>query len=172
MVSLKNRPSRNSRRHSEKFPEYRFVVSACLAGIDCTFKGKSNLSGRVRRLFKNGSALAACPEVAGGLGTPRERSEICGGGGLEVLMGNAKVLSRSGEDKTVSYIRGAARIAGIVKHLGIKKAILKSDSPACGSGRIHDGTFSGRFRMSDGVFAAMLKRDGIRLYNEKTRKYE
>ena len=56
--------------------------------------------------------------------------------------------------------------------MGIKKAILKSNSPACGTGLIYDGTFSGKLRPGDGVFAAMLKRDGIRLYSEKTIKYE
>jgi len=173
MVSLKNKSGGGSKRHnSVKTPEYRFVVSACLAGIDCTFKGKNNLSKKVRKLFEDGAAIAICPEVAGGLGVPRERSEIFQGGGFEVLNNEAKVLSFSGEDRTFSYIRGAAKIAGIVKRLGIKRAILKSDSPSCGSGRIYDGTFSGRFRRSDGVLTAMLKRDGIKIYNEKVRRYE
>lgn len=78
----------------------------------------------------------------------------------------------SGRDNTPFYVRGSSIIAGIVKSLGIKKAILKSDSPACGAGRIHDGTFSGKFRAADGVFAALLKRNGIIIYNEKTRRYE
>ncbi len=162
MVSRKNRTP----------AKYRFVVSACLAGIDCTFKGKNNLSGKVRKLFLAGEALAVCPEVAGGLGSPRERSEICRGGGLEVLEGSARVLGRSGKDNTQFYVRGSSAIADIVKSLGIKKAILKSDSPACGAGRIYDGTFSGKFRAADGVFAALLKKNGINIYNEKARNYE
>jgi len=130
------------------------------------------LSAKVRKLFEEGLALAACPEVAGGLGSPRERSEICLGGGPEVLKNRARVLSNSGKDNTIPYVRGAEKVAGIVKLLGIKKAILKSDSPSCGTGRIHDGTFSGRFRLSDGVFAAILRRDGVRLYDEKAENYE
>ena len=136
--------------------------------MDCNFKGGNTLSEKVKELFEAGIALAACPEVAGGLGSPRERCEICRGGGAEVLNGTARVLSSSGKDNTVSYIRGAAKIAGIVKSLGIKRAILKSGSPSCGPDKIYDGTFSGKSRPGNGVFAAMLKQDGVRLYSENT----
>ena len=173
MVSRKNRPRRGRMPgRPAAIPKYRFVVSACLAGIDCTFKGGNNLSKKVRKLFEDGAALAACPEVAGGLGIPRERSEICGGGGPEVLKKRAGVFSLSGKDKTLFYLRGAAAVTRLVKRLGIKEAILKSDSPSCGQGRIYDGTFSGRFRPSDGVFAAMLKQSGVRVYGENSGKYE
>lgn len=147
-------------------PKYRFVVSACLAGIDCTFKGGNNLSKKVRKLFEDGVALAVCPEVAGGLGSPRERSEICGGGGLEVLEGRARVLSRSGRDNTGPYLRGATRVAEITERLGIKKAILKSGSPSCGPGMIYDGNFCGKLRPADGVFAAMIKKRGVEIHDE------
>ena len=170
MASRGNRLSR-TKRPSVKTPKFRFVVSACLAGIDCTFKGKNNLSKKIKKLFESGEALAVCPEVAGGLSSPRERSEISGGGGSEVLNGSAKVLSASGKDNTFSYINGATKIAGIVKNLGIKKAILKSDSPSCGAGRIYDGTFSGKFSSRDGVFAALLKKDGVSIRTEKSVKY-
>lgn len=162
MVSRKNNPPR------AKPPKYSFVVSACLAGVNCTFKGTNNLSENIRKLYRDGTALAVCPEVAGGLCTPRERSEIFGGGGEEVLKGNARVLSHSGKDITTAYIRGAVSLCRLVKHLGIRKAILKSDSPACSIGRIYDGTFSKKFRSSDGVFAAALRLNGVVLYDEKT----
>ena len=166
MASQKPKPGRKT-PPSQKASRYRFVVSACLAGIDCNFKGGNALSKKVKELFEAGTALAACPEVAGGLGSPRERCEICRGGGAEVLNGTARVFSSSGKDNTIPYIRGAARIAGIVKSLGIKKAILKSGSPSCGPDRIYDGTFSGKSRSGNGVFAAMLKQGGIRLYSDK-----
>jgi len=170
MVSPKFKSNRKIKSPA-RTSKYRFAVSACLAGINCTFKGKNNLSKKIRKLFDAGAALAVCPEIAGGMGTPRDRSEICGGGGLEVLQGSARVLSSSGEDNTVFYIKGAKKITEIMKRLGIKKAILKSGSPACGMGLIYDGTFSKRLKASDGVLTAMLKINGIKIYDEKTKKY-
>lgn len=45
-------------------------------------------------------------------------------------------------------------------------AVLKERSPSCGSGRIYDGTFSGRLTSGDGVTAALLKENGIAVYGE------
>lgn len=148
-------------------PKYEFVVSACLAGIKCTFKGKDNLNKEVAGLFKSSKALAVCPETAGGLGVPRERSEIRCGGGIDVLDGRARVLSASGKDVTGQYVKGSLVLASMAKNLGIRRAILKSRSPACGIGGIYDGTFSGAIRKSDGVFAAALKREGFSIRREK-----
>ena len=45
-------------------------------------------------------------------------------------------------------------------------AILKANSPSCGSGCIYDGTFTGTLTEGDGVFAAKLKEVGIKVLTE------
>ena len=45
-------------------------------------------------------------------------------------------------------------------------AILKANSPSCGSGCIYDGTFTGTLTEGDGVFAAKLKKAGIKVLTE------
>ena len=45
--------------------------------------------------------------------------------------------------------------------------ILKSRSPSCGSGIIYDGSFSHVRVPGDGVFAAMLKKEGFRVMTEE-----
>ena len=44
--------------------------------------------------------------------------------------------------------------------------MLKEGSPSCGSGFIHDGSFSRRRRAGLGVTAALLERQGIRVFSE------
>jgi len=43
----------------------------------------------------------------------------------------------------------------------------KSISPSCGCGQIYDGTFPKKLIDGDGVTAALLKRNGIRVITEK-----
>jgi uncharacterized protein YbbK (DUF523 family) len=145
----------------------KLLVSACLAGINCTFRGKNNLSDKIKRLVDDGIAIALCPEVFASLGVPRENIELSGGDGDDVLDGKAKAISSGGKDVTKSVIAGANKILKVIEKYGIKKAILKSNSPTCGVGRIYDGTFSNTLKNGDGVLAALLKRNGIIVSTEK-----
>ena len=55
----------------------RIAVSACLLGEACRYDGRSKPCGRVRELAALGHELVpVCPEVAGGLPTPRTPCEI------------------------------------------------------------------------------------------------
>ena len=148
-------------------PSKRSLVSACLAGINCTFRGKNNLNYRIKRLTDNGMAIALCPEVCGSLGTPRENIELSGGDGNDVLYGKAKAVSSSGRDVTKYLVAGAYKVLEEAKRYNARYAILKSNSPTCGVGRIYDGTFSNTLRDGDGVLAALLKRNGIIVSTEK-----
>ena len=143
------------------------LVSACLAGINCTSGGKNNLNYKVKELVDNGMAIALCPEVLASLGMPRENIELSEGDGNDILDGKAKAISSNGKDVTKDLIAGAYKILDAVKRYGIKDAILKSNSPACGAGRIYDGTFSGTLKNGDGVLAALLKRNGIKIITDK-----
>jgi uncharacterized protein YbbK (DUF523 family) len=155
-----------SRRNKAR-PSYKLLVSACLAGIDCTYKGRNNLRKNIKRLVDAGRALPICPEVLGGSAIPRPQCEILGGDGASVLDGSAKVVTRSGRDVTRLLVTGARKTLRLAKKYAIKKAILKANSPSCGCGRIYDGTFTRRLIKGSGVTAALLGRNGIKMRTEK-----
>ena len=159
--------SRRSKSVRAALPSYAFLVSACLAGINCTYKGKNKLRKKIKRLTDTGRALPVCPEVLGGAPIPRQSCEIAGGDGNDVLDGSAMVLTPSGKDVSKLLIRGARETLRIAKEHRIKKAILKSNSPSCGCGHIYDGTFRRRLIKGDGVTAALLRRNRIKIYTEK-----
>ena len=52
------------------------VVSKCLAGEPCRYDGGDNFAPEIRTLVERGEAIAVCPEVLGGLPTPRTPSEL------------------------------------------------------------------------------------------------
>lgn len=144
------------------------IVSACLAGIDCTWRCSHKLKPSVRALVLSGKAVPVCPEILGGLSTPRENAEIAGKGGEEVLLGKARVVSVTGRDLSAHYTRGAQAALEIARRFGIRKAILKSNSPACGYGRIYDGSFGKTLKPGNGVFAALLLKHNFTIRTEHT----
>ena len=143
------------------------LVSACLAGLPVRYDGTGNRDDVVGRLAAEGRAVLVCPEVEGGLGTPRPAAEIVGGDGADVLAGRAKVLTRDGVDVTDAYVRGARKALTAAQEAGAAVAILKARSPSCGLGRIYDGTHSGTLRPGDGVTAALLRAHGIDVLTEE-----
>ena len=143
------------------------LVSGCLVGMKCRYDGSmSEDNEKLREMVENGEAIPICPEQLGGLPTPRPEQEIAGGEGRDVLKGRAKVINKEGKDVTDMFLKGAGDVLVIAEDKNIKKAVLKSKSPACGCGRIYDGTFRGRLREGDGVAAALLKRHGIEVITE------
>jgi uncharacterized protein YbbK (DUF523 family) len=144
------------------------LVSACLVGIPCQYDGSSCPYDQLQALATQGDVLPICPEVVGGLPTPRPPAEIRGGDGGDVLEGQARVVNIEGEDVTAQFLAGAQKALCIARRWGIKEAILKARSPSCGVGQIHDGSFSGRLVEGDGVTAALLKREGVLVRNEET----
>ena len=143
------------------------IVSACLVGINCRFNGKNKANEKLVELFKKGILIPLCPEQLGGLPTPRPPCTIVGGDGHDVLKGKAKVLTRKGEDLTTYFVKGAHEVLAIAHLLDIKEAILKSRSPSCGCGKIYCEDFTRKLRDGDGVTAALLKENGIRVYTER-----
>ena len=137
------------------------VVSACLAGVACTYAAEAKTRRWAVDLVASGRAVLVCPEVAGGLPIPRPEAEIHGGEGADVIEGRARVVSVDGEDVTENYLRGAQIAVDAARRSGATTAILKARSPSCGCGRIYDGSFGGTLRDGDGVAAAALKREGL-----------
>lgn len=144
-----------------------YIVSACLAGINCRFDGTNRLDQRVKDLVEKGGAVPVCPEQLGGLASPRAPAEIQGGSGEDVLEDRARVIDRAGKDVTDNFKRGAYEVLKIAEKEKAKKAILKSNSPSCGSGKIYNGTFSGSLSKGCGVTAALLKKKGIKIETER-----
>ena len=143
------------------------LVSACLAGIPVRHDGSSNERSAVAELVAQGRAVLVCPEVDGGLGTPRPPAEIVGGDGSDVLAGRARVLTVDGVDMTEPYVRGARLALEAAQVAGAATAILKARSPSCGRDAIYDGTHSRTLTEGDGVTAALLRAHGLTVLTEE-----
>jgi uncharacterized protein YbbK (DUF523 family) len=144
----------------------KILVSSCLIGKKCAYDGKDRFSTRVKDLSERAGYIDVCPEAEGGLGCPRERNEIAGGNGNDVLSGAGRVLSENGTDNTAAFVRGAEAVLKKARESGVQAAILKSKSPSCGKYKLHSGKFDGALIDGPGVTAALLMRHGIRVFTE------
>lgn len=139
------------------------IVSACLLGVNCTWKGYGRPNRRLVQEFKKGDVFPVCPEVFGGLTIPRKAAKLHGGAGADVLDGKARVLGRDGSDLTKEFVKGAHTTLALAKAIGASEAILKSRSPSCGCGNVWAAGCKGGLRKGDGVTAALLRRNGIKV---------
>ncbi len=147
----------------------KVLVSACLVGQPTRYDGKTAQFQHViiDRWLQEGRVVAFCPEIAGGLATPRLPAEIVGGDGQAVLDGGARVVNREGQDIRAGFIQGAREALAVARLHKIVLALLKSNSPSCGNTNIYDGSFTGHKVKGVGVTAAALMRHGIKVFNEK-----
>lgn len=143
------------------------LVSSCLAGHKVRYDASDCYNNSIAQLLQQQLAIPVCPELLGGFSTPREPAEIVGGNGDDVLNGRAKVYDASGNDVTDLYITGAEEALKKAKELSASIVILKENSPSCGSGKIYDGSFSGKKVEGTGVTAALFKQNGIKVFSEK-----
>ncbi|MBR2467316.1 MAG: DUF523 domain-containing protein [Clostridia bacterium] len=135
------------------------LISACLLGIPCRYDGKSKpkIEGAIlEELKKKYALIPVCPEIYGGLPTPRTGSERVG----------ERVIMADGTDVTENYDRGAKATLDIAKTLSCSVAILKERSPSCGSSFIYDGTFTRTLKQGQGVTAELLSENGIKVFSE------
>ena len=139
------------------------LVSACMLGVNCSFEGKNKLNPRVLQAFMEGGLFPVCPEVLGGLSVPREPAEIVDGDGKDVLEGKVKVVTMDGKDITEQFVKGACGVLQIAQSVNAKEALLAEKSPSYGCGVIFDGAFTGRLIRGDGVTAALLKKNGVKV---------
>ncbi|WP_419761369.1 DUF523 domain-containing protein [Anaeromassilibacillus senegalensis] len=132
------------------------LVSSCLLGCACRYKGDDCKNEKILKLAKEHVLLGVCPEQMGGLETPRDPSEIVGD----------KVLSCAGRDVTAQYQKGAEAALYLAKLNHVDFAILKAKSPSCGKELIYDGTFTGNKVPGNGVTVSLLLENGIPVYTE------
>ena len=145
----------------------KILVSACLLGQPVRYDGGGH--GPFAALLQwqqQGRVVALCPEVAGGLPTPREPAEILGGQGGQVLDGLIALRSVDGADVSSAFVAGARQAEQLVRAHGIQIAVLKARSPSCGNQQTYDGSFSGTLVAGEGVTAAALRRMGVLVFNE------
>ena len=146
----------------------KILVSACLLGDRVRYDGADNAvsSAWLRRWQDEGRLVTVCPEVSGGLPIPRPPAEIQQASGAEVLDGQALILDIQGRDVSQEFILGAETALALALKYGCRYALLAARSPSCGSSQIYDGTFSGVLKPGDGTASALLKRNGIQVFNQ------
>ncbi|MCR5301789.1 MAG: DUF523 domain-containing protein [Lachnospiraceae bacterium] len=132
------------------------AVSACLLGDNCKYNGGNNYSKKVAEYVMGHDIVPVCPEVIGGLPTPREPSEIV----------NGIVMHKDGTSVDEEFRRGADIALKKVKEAGAELVILRSRSPSCGVRSIYDGTFTGTLVGGQGVFAKLLIDNNIKVLDE------
>lgn len=144
------------------------LISACLLGKPTRYDGKYIRyfdAGQIEWLRRR-RAVSFCPEIAGGLPTPRPPAEICGGAGAQVLDGVACIRTRTGANVSKAFLQGAESALAMARQHNTRVAILKDGSPSCGTTYIYDGSFSGSRIQGSGVTAELLTRNGIRVFPE------
>ena len=134
----------------------KLLISACLLGVGCRYDG-----GRVKKVDAEALAekyelVPVCPEIYGGLPTPRVPSERIGD----------RVMMKDGTDVTENFKRGLEHTLMIAEACGARLALLKAKSPSCGKGEIYDGSFSGRLTEGNGYTVDGLISKGIEIYTE------
>ena len=134
----------------------KLLVSACLLGVYCRYDGKTKENQDIKELLKDHTLIPVCPEIMGGLPTPR----------LPVEQQNGRAINKNGENVTAQFERGAREVLRIAKLYECDAAILKERSPSCGHGVIYDGTFTGTLTDGDGYTAKLLTEHGIKVYGE------
>lgn len=139
----------------------KLLISSCLLGVPCRYDGKSKPVPLPKELMDNFELIPVCPEVLGGLPTPRPPAEI-----VSRSAGAIKVVNSEGSDVTQNYLAGAKKALEIAKANGCAFALLKEKSPSCSGGKVYDGTFSRTLTDGDGVTAALLKANGIKVFGE------
>jgi len=142
------------------------LVSACLAGINCNYKGESKPNKKIIELIKKGKAIPICPEQLGGLATPRSGARILSNKGLDIIENRSRLITDDSQDVTDQYLRGAQEILKIIDDFNVLTVILKQGSPSCGNGKTQGGEERRELVQEDGVTVALLKKNGVQVYSE------
>lgn len=140
----------------------KLLISSCLLGEKTRYDGNHNLidSKLFESIIKNNEIFSLCPELEGGLSTPRAAAEIK----------YQKVLTKDKKDLSMEFKLGAEKTLEFCKKHEIKIVLLKSKSPSCGNGEIYNGDFTKTLVKKSGITAALLKSENIKVFNENELK--
>ena len=131
----------------------KIAVSACLLGENCKYSGGNNRNEKVLAFVKDKEVITVCPEVAGGLPTPRVPVELV----------NGVAINRDGVNVDKEFHLGVERILKKLSGEEIDLVILQPRSPSCGTKHIYDGTFTGTLKPGQGMFAKTLMEKGYKV---------
>lgn len=138
----------------------KILVSRCLYGGDPVRydgKSKAETDPRFLKWKEEGRLIPVCPEVFGGLSTPRADAQRQGD----------RVVARTGVDVTAEYMAGAEEAVRLAKEHDVICALMKEKSPSCGSSRIYDGSFDGTLVEGQGLAVELLRKAGIKVFSEE-----
>ncbi|MGA1931461.1 DUF523 domain-containing protein [Arcobacter sp. YIC-464] len=149
----------------------KLLISSCLLGEDVRYDGGnssiamgSSFTFSQKELFMDilcdNEIYSFCPEVSGGLTTPRPAAELVSADKP------FKVLTKEQDDVTINFLLGAKNALDLCVNEGIKVALLKSKSPSCGNEKIYDGSFSDNLVSGKGLTARLLEENGVTIFNE------
>jgi len=147
---------------------FPIIVSACLLGQLVRYDGRivPYENRYLTRWRREGRLISVCPEIFGGLPTPRPAAEIINGDGNAVLAGKAYIKDINGSDVTDYFIKGAMAVLRNALSFSVRTAILKENSPSCACHSVYDGSFSGVLKPGQGVTAALLQINGVAVFSE------
>ncbi len=135
-----------------------FLISACLLGTPCRYDGgNTEIKEEIQALFKEHTLIPICPEVLGGLPTPRPPAE---------RQGDA-VINRLGQDVTEEFRRGAHEAVRLARLYHADGVILKERSPSCGASAVYDGSFTSTLIPGEGITARALRLAGFAVYSSE-----
>ena len=143
---------------------WKILVSACLLGQPVRYDGKANDSKvqafqqQLQQWQEQGRIVAACPEVAGGLPTPRPAAEIRDG----------RVITCDGDDVSDAFYQGAEKTLALAQQHHVVAALMAARSPSCGSQQIYNGEFNGTLIAGMGVTVELLEANRIRCFSPET----
>jgi uncharacterized protein YbbK (DUF523 family) len=118
-------PAKQQRLFDER-PKEPVLIRACLLGIPCRWHGRraKRRDALIARLKKKYVLVPVCPELLGGMPTPRT-SEMLSGTGAQVLAGDVRLIApETGADVTQQHIDGANYTLEIAEIVGAGRAYL------------------------------------------------
>ncbi len=150
----------------------KILISSCLLGEDVRYDGQNSsiamggsFTFKQKELFMDilceNEVYSFCPEVFGGLTTPRDPAEIVSTTKPFIVKTKEEV------DVTINFLVGAKGALDLCKEEGVTVALLKSKSPSCGNEEIYNGTFTEQLVEGKGLTAKLLSENGIEVFNEK-----
>lgn len=138
------------------------LISACLLGINCKYNAENNKLNDeiINSLKEKYNLIPFCPEILGGMPTPRNPVEIR----------NGSFVDYDGQHYTDKFVKGAEESLKLAELFKVKTAILKEKSPSCGSNYIYDGNFTGKKIKGMGITAQKFFENEIELFSEENIK--
>ncbi len=139
------------------------AISACLLGEPCRWDGQAKPSSLALSFMQapEVSVIPFCPEVLGGLSTPRDPSEL--------VRSDMSVcaMTRAGAHVTDAFRMGAKQALAQLKANNVVLVIAKEGSPSCGSSRIYDGSFTGQMIEGEGMSTQLFRQNGMVVVSEE-----